>query len=161
MVPLPFRMLYAFFHREGMRKGEAKALGWPEIDLKRGLVSLDENKTDRPRSWVLDSGVLRALAAWHEDLGKPTTGRVFDAIPAAAWEKLAPIYRGHCEAVGVDRARLFQKKEKAAPACPRHACVLRHGRDVRGQGRAMDHRSHGPHLAGDGPCRRASRSAEF
>jgi integrase len=111
VVPLPFRMLYAFFHREGMRKGEAKALGWPEIDLKRGLVSLDENKTDRPRSWVLDSGVLRALVGWHEKLDKPTTGRVFDAIPQAAWEKLAPIYRGHCEAVGVDRARLFQKKE--------------------------------------------------
>ena len=111
VVPLACRVLYAFFHREGMRRGEARALEWPELDLKRGLVSLDENKTDRPRSWVLDPGVLRALVVWHETLGKPNAGRVFAAIPNPSWEKLAPLYRGHCEAVGIARARLFQKKE--------------------------------------------------
>jgi len=111
VVPLALRFLYAFFHREGMRKGEARALEWPELDLKKGLVSLDENKTDRPRSWVLDPGVHRALVVWHETLGKPDVGRVFAAIPDPAWEKLASLYRSHCEAVGIDRARLFQKKE--------------------------------------------------
>jgi integrase len=111
VVPLACRVLYAFFHREGMRRGEARALEWPELDLKRGLVSLDENKTDRPRSWVLDPGVLRALVVWHETLGKPTVGRVFAAVPDPSWEKLAPLYRAHCEAVGIARARLFQKKE--------------------------------------------------
>jgi integrase len=111
VVPLAFRILYAFFHREGMRKGEAKALEWTEVDLKKGLVSLDENKTDRPRSWVLGTDVLRVLVVWHETLSKPAAGRVFAAVPDAAWEKLAPIYRGHCAGVGIDRARLFQKKE--------------------------------------------------
>ena len=111
VVSFACRVLYAFFHREGMRKGEARALEWPELDLKKGLVSLDENKTDRPRSWVLDPGMHRALVVWHETLGKPDVGRVFSAIPDPAWEKLAPLYRGHCEAVGIARARLFQKKE--------------------------------------------------
>jgi integrase len=111
VVPLACRVLYAFFHREGMRRGEARALEWPELDLKKGLVSLDENKTDRPRSWMLDPGVHRALVVWHETLGKPNVGRVFAAIADPAWEKLAPLYRGHCEAVGIARARLFQKKE--------------------------------------------------
>jgi integrase len=110
VVPLGFRMLYAFFHREGMRKGEAKALEWPELDLKKGLVALDENKTDRPRSWVLDPSVHAALVVWHEMLGKPKAGSVFDEIPDPAWDKLAPVYRAHCEAVGIDRARLFQAK---------------------------------------------------
>jgi integrase len=111
VVPFAFRVLYAFFHREGMRKGEARGLEWPELDLKKGLVSLDENKTDRPRSWVLDPSVHRVLTVWHETLGKPDAGRVFASIPDPAWEKLAPAYRVHCEAVGIDRARLFQKKE--------------------------------------------------
>jgi integrase len=50
MVPLEYRVFYAFDHREGMRKREAKRLAWPDLDLERGIVALDENKTDPPRS---------------------------------------------------------------------------------------------------------------
>ncbi|RLB61886.1 MAG: hypothetical protein DRI90_10350 [Deltaproteobacteria bacterium] len=39
---------------------------WSDLDLERGVVSLDENKTDDPRSWSLSSGVVRALTAWRE-----------------------------------------------------------------------------------------------
>lgn len=80
-----------------------------EVLLGARSSSLD--KTDRPRSWVLDPGMHRVLVVWHETLGKPDVGRVFAAIPDPAWENLAPLYRGHCEAVGIARARLFQKKE--------------------------------------------------
>jgi hypothetical protein len=31
-------------------------------------------------------------------------------FPGVRWDKLAPIYRAHCEAVGITRARLFEKK---------------------------------------------------
>jgi integrase len=110
VVPLAFRVLYAFLHREGMRKGEARALDWTCLDLDRGIVSLDENKTDRPRSWVLDGPTLRVLAAWHELSDKPTAGRVFEAIGRDAWARLALLYRSHCEAAGIDRARLFERK---------------------------------------------------
>jgi integrase len=158
VVPFAFRVLYAFFHREGMRKGEAKGREWPELDLKKGLVSLDENKTDRPRSWVLDPSVHRVLTLWHETLGKPDAGRVFASIPDPAWEKLAPAYRVPCEAVGIDRAALSEEGEQAPPTGPRHAGVLRDGRHVRGQGRALDHGPHGAHVPRDAADLRARRA---
>jgi integrase len=107
-ISLAYRVAYLFLHREGMRKGEAKALTWADLDLERGMVSLDENKTDRPRSWVLDPGVAAVLVKWKAQCGavKPV-GAVFADI---AWDALARVYRAHCEAVGIDRARLFQKK---------------------------------------------------
>jgi integrase len=52
-----------------MRKGEAKGLEWPELDLKKGLVSLDENKTDRPRSWVLSHVRRQGRALDHGPYG--------------------------------------------------------------------------------------------
>lgn len=59
-VPLPFRLLYGFLAREGMRSAsEAASLTWADVDLVRGAINLDENKTDDPRSWVLDPGVVR------------------------------------------------------------------------------------------------------
>jgi hypothetical protein len=50
VVPLPFRALYGFLHREGMRKGEARALDWASLDLSRGTVDLDENKASTGRA---------------------------------------------------------------------------------------------------------------
>ena len=109
LVPLRYRVLYGFLHREGTRKGEAAALDWTDIDLKNGTVSLDENKTNRPRSWVLSPDVARMLLRWRAMHGGPkAAGPVFVGID---WEKLAPHYRAHCAAAGVDRARLFQRKK--------------------------------------------------
>jgi integrase len=107
VVPLEYRVLYAFFDREGMRKGEAERLTWGDVDIERGIMSLDENKTNRPRSWVLCPDVVKMLAAWKEISGGKL-GRVFPGI--TDWGPLAETYRGHCAAVGIDRARLFQKK---------------------------------------------------
>jgi integrase len=108
VVPLEYRIAYAFLHREGMRKGEVRRLTWGDIDLKKGIVSLDENKTERPRSWVLSPSMVRVLQAWsdmHPDAESD------DAVfPEVRWEKLAPLYRAHCAAVGIDRERLFQRK---------------------------------------------------
>jgi integrase len=108
VVPLGYRVAYAFLHREGMRKGEARALVWGDVHLANGVVSLDEDKTERPRSRVLDPGVRRVLEHWKKVNGKAKdTGPVFVDV---AWGKLAPIYRAHCEAVGIKRERLYQKK---------------------------------------------------
>ena len=107
-VPLPFRVAYAFLHREGMRKSEARALDWS--DIRRGEVALDENKTDRPRSWLLQPATRRMLEVWHVMQGKPKSGLVFGAIPGPSWERLADLYREHCQAAGVDRERLFTRK---------------------------------------------------
>ena len=56
-VPLVYRLLYGFLAREGMRKEEALKLTWRDVDLERGAVKLDENKTDDPRAWALDPSV--------------------------------------------------------------------------------------------------------
>jgi hypothetical protein len=62
------------------------------MDLAKGLVSLDENKTDRPRSWVLNPGVVRVLERWK----KITAAKKGDLVfPDIAWDKLAPSYRAH------------------------------------------------------------------
>ncbi len=49
-VPLPNRMLYGFVAREGMRSSEALRMTWSDLDLERGVVRLDRNKTDDPRA---------------------------------------------------------------------------------------------------------------
>ena len=64
-VPLVTRLLYGFLTREGMRVSEAKRLVWGDVDLDRGIVHLDENKTDDPRAWALGPGVLAALKTWR------------------------------------------------------------------------------------------------
>jgi integrase len=65
-VPIVCRLLYGVLDREGMREGEALALRWRDLDLERGAVTLDANKTDDPRAWALSPGVARALKAWRE-----------------------------------------------------------------------------------------------
>lgn len=67
-MPLNYRVAYAFLHREGMRKGEARRLVRGDVDLHKGIMSLDENKTDRPRSWVLTPGVVRVLDRWKKKI---------------------------------------------------------------------------------------------
>lgn len=64
-VPLVQRLLFGFLDREGCRVGEALRLTWRDVDLDVGQINLDENKTDDPRTWTLDSGVTEALRRWR------------------------------------------------------------------------------------------------
>ncbi len=64
-VPLGFRVFYGFLAREGPRAGEAEGFEWRDFDLDHEVVKLDENKTDDPRAWALDPGVVHALRAWR------------------------------------------------------------------------------------------------
>lgn len=45
-----------------MRRGEALALTWGDVDLEQGAVRLYANKDDDPRAWALSPGVTAALA---------------------------------------------------------------------------------------------------
>jgi integrase len=65
-ISLGYRLLWGFEMREGPRASEALGLRWSDIDLVRGTVTLDENKTDDPRTWALSEGVVRTLRAWRE-----------------------------------------------------------------------------------------------
>lgn len=63
-IDIRYRMLIGVLCREGMRKTEARLLEWSDLDLDTGTVTLDENKTDAPRSWPLSPDVTRALSTW-------------------------------------------------------------------------------------------------
>ncbi len=70
-VPLERRILFGFLAREGARYGEAAGLRWSDVDLVRGLVNLDKNKTDDPRCWKLGDDVVRALQAYRKRRSEP------------------------------------------------------------------------------------------
>ena len=105
-VPLPYRVLWGVLAREGLRKGEALALTWDDVDLERGVIRLDTNKTNDPRAWKLGEDVARTLAWWKER----RRGRwVFRGERAARLTKLrADKLREHLEVAGVDRPELFE-----------------------------------------------------
>jgi integrase len=90
-VPLLNRVLYGFLAREGLRLGEALSLRWLDLDLTRGVVTLDENKTDDPRAWALSPGVAAALEAYRPQEAEDNW-LVFGGI---AENKAAEIFRGN------------------------------------------------------------------
>jgi integrase len=120
-VPLAWRLLYGFLNREGMRSSEATGLTWRSLDLDRGTVTLDVNKTDDPRAWALSPGVVRALAAWREHLRgvvsvEPDAPVFVDPSGGAIVDyRLAEQFRAHLRAAGVDRPELFERSAARRP----------------------------------------------
>ena len=117
-VPLWRRLLWGILDREGPRSGEAKS--WRldvEADTERGVATLDKNKTDDPRAWVMDPGVVRALRAYAGVRGLKVGDTLFadesDAQPDDT--ALAKLLRADLRAAGVDRAELFLKGENRRP----------------------------------------------
>jgi integrase len=106
-VPFGYRLLWGFLAREGMREGEALALTWGDLDLVRGMIKLDENKTDDPRAWPLSPDVARALRLYRQmpESGE-AKGRVF--IQRSKFG-LAETFRTHLERAGIkaERPELF------------------------------------------------------
>lgn len=111
-VPLVYRMLYGLIAREGMRPGEALALDWADLDLERGILRLDANKTDDPRAWALDPGVLRALAWWKAKREPAAGDPVFEGRRGRFRSLRADTFRGHLQAAGIGRVDLFERTSK-------------------------------------------------
>jgi integrase len=117
-VPLRHRVLYGFLAREGMRRSEAMRLCWSDIDMTRGTVTLDENKTDDPRAWVLDPGVVTALERWRK-LACPRA-KASDEVFASSDEgmdenHLATTFRSHLNRAGSMRQVLFHRTKARNP----------------------------------------------
>lgn len=108
-VPLGRRVLYGFLAREGLRCGEALALAWADLDLQRGAVRLDKNKTDDPRAWALSPGVAAALEQWREH----TEGALVFHVPNEA--RLADAFRADLKRAKIDRAELFERSPTRRP----------------------------------------------
>ena len=118
-IPLARRLLWGFLAREGCREGEATRATIENFDLKRGTFTLDENKSDDPRSWALDPGVVLALRRHVKALrtdAKPGDAmfldeheRPFDGDGAG----LASALRNDLATAGVakDRPELLERSE--------------------------------------------------
>jgi integrase len=117
-VPLCYRVLWGFLVREGMREGEALARTWGDVDLERGAIRLDKNKTDDPRAWALDAGVVAALRAYrkHFRASSQPTDAVFVApsgVPLRKSKRLPETLRSHLTTIGLakERPELFVTDE--------------------------------------------------
>jgi len=105
-IPLCYRVLYGFLAREGMRKSEALALTWDDVDLERGVVRLDENKSKDPRAWALGLDVVTVLTWWKEQAASPA---VFSGARTSDLRTLrATMFRRHLRDAGVERPELFE-----------------------------------------------------
>ncbi|WP_441290258.1 tyrosine-type recombinase/integrase [Sorangium sp. KYC3313] len=106
-IPLSYRIYYGFLIREGMRADEAGRLEPSDLDLERGAVVLDENKTDDPRAWALSPDVVRALRTYLAIC--PPKERVFigpsGPLPGRSG---AHNFRNHLRRAGIDRPELFE-----------------------------------------------------
>jgi len=117
-VPLLRSVAYGFLSREGMRADEMASLKWGDVDLERGHVHLDTNKTDDPRDWDLRPDVVRGLQAWKERYcpGAKATDHVFaeGGVPIST-EHLADQLRADLARVGVTRPQLFERSAARQP----------------------------------------------
>ena len=120
-VPLIYRVYYGVLAREGLRRGEAEGLSWRDVDLERGALTLDENKSDDPRAWALDPGVARALSALRARLGKvEDSAPIFvddqgRSVASPAGEKGPARLRRHLREAGIVRAELFERSATRQP----------------------------------------------
>ncbi len=111
-IPLERRAFYGLLAREGMRRGEALALTWADVDLERGAVRLDTNKTDDPRAWALSPGVAATLAQLKPEKVAPTA-LVFSGL--GELHHIAATFRADLGAAGVKRAELTERSAVRRP----------------------------------------------
>ena len=124
-VALERRLAYGILAREGMRASELGELRWRDVDLVRGRVRLDENKTDDPRAWALSPDVVRTLAWWKKRQGGEDADLVIglDLKYGARWlrgKTWNPKTRhkdepGDLRTAGVTRAELFERTASRLP----------------------------------------------
>jgi integrase len=111
-VPLLRRLAYGFLAREGMRTEEMARLRWRDVDLQRGRVNLEKDKTDDPRDWDLRPDVVEALKRWKTSTqpNAEPMDYVFaeNGVPLSV-EHLAEQVRNDLRRVGVTRPQLFER----------------------------------------------------
>jgi integrase len=113
-VKLERRLFYGILAREGMRVSELLDLTWGDVDLEHGIIRLDENKTDEPRAWALDPGVVEALRRWKKHFAHLRTSRrhVLGGDKGAIGKfGAAEGLRRALKRAGVTRPALFQQND--------------------------------------------------
>ena len=119
-IDLAHRLLYGVLAREGMRRSEAGRMTWSSVDLDRGAIRLDVNKTDDPRAWAADPGVVRALSTYRR-LYAPDArpeDAVFAAVAGLVHDRggeIVETFRSHLGEAGIDRPELFERSDVRQP----------------------------------------------
>jgi integrase len=117
-VPLCYRILCGFLHREGLRREEAVSLRWRDLDLtvEQGVIDLRMHKTEDDvtrEPWTLGRGVADALRWWrHEHRTETEPGDlvfVDNYDRPISLDHLAARIRDFLRAAGVDRPALFDR----------------------------------------------------
>jgi Phage integrase family len=89
-----------------------------DVDLERGAVKLDENKTNDPRAWALGPDVVRGLRAFialREAAAGAPLPRSTPLFMDETGERIrgegnhAKRFRAHLKAAGIDRPELFER----------------------------------------------------
>jgi hypothetical protein len=131
-VPLSRRLAYGILANEGMRASELLGseqrktktlrqiapLAWSDIDLELGVVHLDANKTDDPRSWALDAGVVAGFRVWrsmHPD-AKPSD----PVLTVEDRRHLAADLRRDLLRAGITREQLFERSASRSRIVAHH-----------------------------------------
>lgn len=117
-VPVLRRLFYGTLAREGLRRDELGGVRWRDVDLDRGRIALDENKTDDPRAWALDAGVLRALSRWRELYARDAEldDYVFAENGCPLYtQQLAAELRDDLKTADVKRPQLFERSAVRRP----------------------------------------------
>ncbi len=116
-IPLARRIFFGILAREGLRRDELAHLRWSDLDLERGMIRLDVNKTDDPRAWALDPSVVRTLAAWKARQSPPSAERLVFEVGGRAMSvlKFAEVLRSDLEAAGIERPELYERSEVRRP----------------------------------------------
>ncbi len=125
-VLLERRLAYGILCREGMRASELGTLRWRDVDLERGRVRLDENKTDDPRAWALSPDVARVLTWWKERTNGADGDLVLGGLDLTqgprwlrgkTWDKKTRHKDeiGDLRTAGVTRTELFERTKARMP----------------------------------------------
>jgi integrase len=127
-IYLVMRLLYGVLGREGMRVDEALSLDVSDLDLRNGAVVLDRNKTDDPRQWALNPGVVEGLRIWlrHFHPNPVPNSRVF-VFPSESRRAGQPLesrssaraeeFRGDLKKAGCMRPQLYEHNADRRQVC--------------------------------------------
>ena len=138
--PIGYRLLFGFLARMGWRRADALGgevervedevddvaedlddvppLTWSRLDLKRGVVFIDRDKTKDPRPMPLDPGTWRALSTWHARRGEPSPDElVFVDDDGTPIDPQGVINRFHelLKLAEVNRPELFERSSVRRP----------------------------------------------
>lgn len=112
IVPYGYRFFYGFLARNGLRLVEALRLVYGDLDLRKGILTLDVNKTNAPRAWKMSDDCVRVLIGERERRNASDEDLVFHEVDD---DDLSGRFRVHLWDAGVRRRELHRSTPQRRP----------------------------------------------